>query len=355
VTQALHLVRGSVTNLVYGIEIGNIMDESAPISWLIGEINNIVTTGADAVASGIANGIAPLASACFGIYVILMTINYMRGAETEPAIDFLLKMASWAVIIGLGLNAANYNAIVSPMVTGMGMSLANIVSGGTVTESTLDQLALAYLNIIAEGFMKAEAIGGLEGFGVTMLVAVKALIVLLGLIPFLVASALFIIVANVGSAIIAMVGPLFFAFLLFPATRQYFSSWLSTAFSYALIPMIIAVIASISVGLSQRMIPTGVTFDNVPFKTVFLAAIGNLILLFFVKQVAALASSLSAGGINASMPGSIGTLASSIRNSMRGSAKEMKSIGAGGKAAWNAGGRAKQAIANRFNSIRKAG
>lgn len=331
------------------------MDESAPITWLIGEINKIVTTGADTVASGIANGVAPLASACFGIYVILMTINYMRGAETEPAIDFMLKMAAWAVIIGFGLNAANYNAVVSPMVTGMGMSLANIVSGGSVTESTLDQLALAYLNIIAEGFKNADAIGGLEGFGVTMVVSLKALIVMIGLVPFLVASALFIIVANVGSAIIAMIGPLFFAFLLFPATRQYFSSWLNTAISYALIPMIIAVIASISVGLSQRMIPSGTSFDTVPFKTVFLAAIGNLILLFFVKQVAALASSLSAGGINATLPGSIGTLASGIRNSAKGSAKELKALGAGGKAAWNAGGRAKQAIANRFNSIRKAG
>jgi type IV secretion system protein VirB6 len=103
------------------------------------------------------------------------------------------------------------------------------------------------------------------------------------------------------------------------------------------------------------MIPSGTSFDTVSFKTVFLAAIGNLILLFFVKQVAALASSLSAGGINATLPGSIGTLASGIRNSAKGSAKELKALGAGGKAAWSAGGRAKQAIANRFNSIRKAG
>lgn len=328
------------------------MDESAPITWLIDQINVIVNAGASAVAAGIAGGIAPLASACFGIYVILMTVNYMRGAETEPAIDFMLKMASWALIIGLGLNASNYNAFISPIVTGLGTGLANIVSGGTVTANTLDALALAYLNIINEGFTAAEAIGGVEGFGVTVLVFFKAGIVIVGLVPFLIAATLFIIVANVGSAIVAMVGPLFFACLLFPATRQYFSAWVNTAFSYALIPMMVAVVASISVGISQAMVPAGATLDTVPFKTVFLAAIGNLILLFFVKQVATLASSLSAGGINASLPGSVGTWASNIRKSGKGAGAIGKNTAA---AAWRGGGRAATAIANRFNSIRKAG
>ncbi len=330
------------------------MDESAPITWLIDQINVIVSTGAGTVAGAISGAVAPLASACFGIYVILMTINYMRGAETEPAIDFMLKMASWAVIIGIGLSATNYKTIVMPIVTGLGTDLANAVSGGTVTANTLDTLALTYLNIINEGFTSAEAIGGVEGFGVTVLVFFKAIVVIIGLVPFLIAATLFIIVANVGSAIVAMVGPLFFAFLLFPATRQYFSSWLNTAFSYALIPMMIAVVASISVGISQAMVPVGTTLDNVPFKTVFLAAIGNLILLFFVKQVAALASSLSAGGINASLPGSVGTWASNIKSGMGKSAKEAKAMGKGASAAWAAGGRAKAAIANRFNRITRA-
>ncbi|MDQ1817822.1 type IV secretion system protein [Massilia sp. CCM 9210] len=327
------------------------MDEAAPITWLIKEIDAIVSAGASTVSTGLANGIAPIASACFGIYLILMTLNYLRGNETEPVVDFSLKMASWALIIGFGLNAGNYNSTVAPIVTGLGTSLADIVSGGNVTSGALDTLALTYLKIIDEGFAKAQEVGGLDGIGITLLVAMKATIVILGLVPFLVAATLFIITANVGSQIIAMVGPLFFAFLLFPATRQYFSAWLNTAFSYALIPMIIAVVASISVGLSQKMIPAGSTLDGVPFKTVFLAAVGNLVLLFFVKQVASIASSLSAGGINASMPGSIGTLTGGISSGMKGTAKEMK----GAHKAWGATKGLRTSIANKFNSIRKAG
>ena len=75
---------------------------------------------------------------------------------------------------------------------------------------------------------------------------------------------------------------------------------------------------------------------------------GNLTLLFLLKQVSSLASSLSAGGINASMTGSIGTLASAIKASAKGSAKDIKAMQAGGQAVgrW---------AANKFNSIRKAG
>ncbi|WP_233341870.1 type IV secretion system protein, partial [Xylella fastidiosa] len=118
------------------------MDESAPITWLIGEINKIVSSGADAAASTIATTITPLVSICFGIYILLICVNYMRGAETEPVIDFGIRCAGFAVVIGLGLNAANYTSLVIPMVTGIGSDLASAISGGSANAGTLDQLAL---------------------------------------------------------------------------------------------------------------------------------------------------------------------------------------------------------------------
>jgi len=84
------------------------------------------------------------------------------------------------------------------------------------------------------------------------------------------------------------------------------------------------VIATISVGLSKTMLSGSGSLDDVSLKAVFLASMGNLTLLFLLKQVSALASSLSAGGINASMPGSIGTLASAIRSGGAGTAREIR-------------------------------
>ncbi|HHW4679569.1 MAG TPA: type IV secretion system protein [Xylella sp.] len=328
------------------------MDESAPITWLIGEINKIVSSGADAAASAIATTVTPLASICFGIYILLICMNYMRGAETEPVLDFGLRCAGFAVVIGLGLNADNYTRLVIPMVTGIGSDLASAISGGSATAGTLDQLALHYLNILDAGYDSATSVPFPGNVGSLIIYLLKAMFILVGLIPFLVAATLCIIVADVGSVLVAMVGPLYFAFLIFPATRQYFSSWLNTAFSYALMPIFVAVIATISVGLSKKMFSASGSFDEMSFKAVFLASMGNLTLLFLLKQVGALASSLSAGGINASMPSGMvsGAAQAGIAGyrGMQASARGLKAGARGAQAAakW---------VADKFNKIRKAG
>jgi type IV secretion system protein VirB6 len=327
------------------------MDESAPITWLIARINTIVSSGAAATASALATTITPLVAVCFGIYILLITISYMRGSETEPVLDFALRCVGFSLVIGLGLNAANYTSVVMPIVTGLGGDLANAASGGGATANTLDQLALHYLKIISDGYETASMQPFPGSITSTLTVVSKVAIILLGLIPFLVAATLAIVIADVGSLMVAMVGPIFFACLLFPATRQYFSSWVNTAFSYALIPLFVAVVAVISVGISKEMLSSGGTLLDSSYTSIFLAAIGNLTLLFVLRQVSALASSLSAGGINAAMPGGVGSMASSVRESIRGSARDIKTLNNLGKGMHAAG----RAITNRRNSIRKAG
>ena len=331
------------------------MDEAAPLTWLIGRITDIVTAGAADAATALVSTITPLVSVCFGIYILLITVNYMRGAETEPVLDFGMRCAGFAIVIGIGLTAKNYIDIVIPIVTGLGGDLAAAVSGGTVSAATLDNLALWYLKIIADGYEAVDAMPFPANLGASFTVSMKTVIICIGLIPFLVAATLAIVVANVGSTIVAIVGPIFFACLLFPTTRQYFSSWVNTAFSYALIPLFVAVIAVVSVGISKEMLSAGGTLAEASFKSVFLAAMGNLTLLFLLRQISGLASSLSAGGINAAMPGSIGTLAHSMRSGVAGTVRELRGADRVAGRAYAGAERLKTAIANRMNSIRKAG
>ena len=301
------------------------MNDNAPISWLINQINNIVSSGASSTASAISGAVTPIAAACFGIYIILITVNYLRGAETEPIIDFGMRCAGFAVVISIGINASNYASYVIPIVTGIGDDLSSLITGGSANSTALDELAKFYLKIIDDGYEKATAPWGTGKIGPVILWTVKSFITIFGLVPFLVAATVCIIVAKVGSTIVAMLGPMYFCFLLFPATRQYFSAWLNTAFSYALIPVIVAVISTISIGISKSMFAgSGGNLTGTSFKLVALAAVGNLVLLFILKQVSSLASSLSAGGINAAMPGSVGTLARSIRSGGAGTAAEIK-------------------------------
>ncbi len=328
------------------------MNDAAPITWLVGKIDAIVSTGAGTVAGNIAGVVAPLASACFGIYMLLILVNYLRGAETEPVMDFFLRMASFAIVIGLGLNAANYTSTVIPIVTGLGSDLANAVGGGNASAGALDQLALHYFNILDAGYESANSPTFPMNIGPLILYFMKAICILVGLVPLLVAATITIIIADVGSVMVAMVGPLFFAFLLFPATRQYFSAWVNTALSYALIPLFVAVVALLSVNLSTEMLSSGATLDDTTLKGVFLASMGNLILLFLLKQVSSLASSLSAGGINAGMAGGVGSAASAISGFATG--KGGRQLAAAGRGA----GRGAAWVYDRLrrgNSIKKAG
>lgn len=280
--------------------------------------------------------------------MILICVNYMRGSGTEPVIDFGMRCAGFAVIIGLGLNAGNYAGMVIPIVTGVGEDLALAVSGGTASAGSLDQLALHYLKIIEEGYKSVAAQWFPANIGPFILYGFKAALIIVGLIPFLVAAALTLIVADVGSLLVAMVGPIFFAFLIFPVTRQYFSAWLNAALSYALMPVFVAVIALISVGISKEMLLVGSTLSEVSLKSVFLASIGNLILVFLIRQVSSLASALSAGGINAAMPGSIGTVASGLN-------RHAKDFGKAARHAVGGADRLLDTAQNSRNSIRKAG
>lgn len=335
------------------------MNDAAPITWLIDRINTLMSSGLVTGAQAISDTITPLVAACFGIYIILIATNYMRGAEQEPVMDFIFRMMSFSVVIGLGLNASAYASHVIPIVTGIGPNLADAITGGSVTAGTLDQLALHYLNIIDKGF---DGIALLTSPGAYVLMLFKSLLIIFGLAPFLIVATVMTIVANAGSIIVAMVGPIYFAFLLFPATRQYFNAWLNTALSYALIPVFVAVIATVSVGLSVEMLSNGGSLNETSLADVFLAALGNLILVFLLKQVSSIASALSSGGINAGMPGTVGSVARTLgshqsQRAMRQMGQGALSVGKGAFAAVNpfAYQRTYNKIAGKFNSIRKAG
>jgi type IV secretion system protein VirB6 len=308
------------------------MNEAAPITWLIDEINAIVAAGASAAATTLAGAIMPLVAACFAIYMMMILLNYMRGAEDNFVGDFMYRVIGFAVVLGLGVNAGNYVAYVMPIVTGLGGDLGAAISGGSASANSLDTLVIKYMDIVNEGFDSISLMQKISNPMIYVDLLLKALIIILTLTPFLVAATLMLIVANVGSVIIAMVGPIYMACLIFPATRSYFSAWLNTAFSYALVPLIVAVISLISVGISDKMLTGGTNISDISFKLVLFCGVGNLILLLLVKQVSALASSLSAGGINMGGGGGVGSAASAIRTSIRGSGQDIKGAASAVKA-----------------------
>jgi type IV secretion system protein VirB6 len=270
---------------------------------VIGMVDCRVSDVAITASGTISNSIMPIVALCFSIYMILMMVNYMRGGTSSPVWDVYLRAAAFAIIIGLGLQYGNYTAYVVPMVQGIGDDLANAVSGATDGASSLDILAMHYIKILDKGYERANSNIFPFNIGPLLLFGLKFVLIAAGLVPFLVLAAALLIMAKVGAALVVAVGPIFFACLLFPATRQYFSAWVNSAFSYALIPIFVAVIAMVSVQISVEVFNPGAGgLEKMSFKYIFMASLVNLLLLVLLKVVSSLASSLSAGGINAGSP-----------------------------------------------------
>jgi type IV secretion system protein VirB6 len=275
------------------------VENNAPVAAVLKMIDDHLLTGVSTAAHAISDVITPIAAACFGIYMILIVVHYMRGASAEPVWDFLLRMAGFSIVIGLGLNAGNYVDYVVPMVMGLGNDLAAAVSGGdpNANVTALDTMIQNYARIIFVDIDQLEM--GFANYENFIVFSIKTLIIIIAILPFAVFAAALLVIAKAGAALITAVGPLFFACLIFPATRQYFSAWMNAALSYALLPVFIAIIAMMTINLSQTLFSTQ---DGVPYMTfmdVFMAAIVNLLLIYLLKTCQSLAFSLGAGGINA--------------------------------------------------------
>jgi type IV secretion system protein VirB6 len=274
------------------------VENNAPIAAVMKMIDDSLLTGISAAAGAISNIVTPIAAACFGIYMILLAMNYARGASSKPVVDFWVKMIGLSIIISLGLKMENYTFHVIPIVLESGSDLAAAVSGDAprLDITTLDEMIQDYARILFDDINQLETRSSANGNFIIFFI--KILLILIAILPFVVFVAALLIVAKAGAALALAVGPLFFACLVFPATRQYFLAWVNAVVFYALLPVFVAIIAVMSVELSQTLFSVQDGVKYMTFVDVFMAAIVNLLLICLLKTCRSLALALSAGGLS---------------------------------------------------------
>jgi type IV secretion system protein VirB6 len=305
-----------------------------PISWLVNsldfELNSIVSGGSAAVWSFI----SPLVQAGFGIYVLLVAWGYLRGTEQAPVSDALHKTIGFFFVMLFLLNHDTYTSQIVPSVKEIGDGLMRAVTHSANNASPIDAVFMNIFRFIDKLFTLPEDIGildiGTDLIVLLILSTIEAVILLIGVLPFVVAAVSFLILAKIGIAIVLTVAPIFIAFFIFPATRQYFSSWTNTLLSYTLLMLFVGVViritttvtASFLTSFDLKLNATGV--DSLfQLAGICVVAILNLASVFLLKQTPSLASSLSAGGINAGMA----SAGSALNHAAKKGADEIKGVG----------------------------
>ena len=201
-------------------------------TFIDGKLDTFLNTD----VSNVTAQVGPPMQAALILYVMLYGFAILRGAISEPLVDFAVRSVKLGFISMLATTTAYSSWMTTPLFTTMPNALTQALGGTTSTDpgTAFDQFfaRAAYLgeqisqtaNVTNPApWLEAGAvnvIGGLAaalGFGV-------------------------VIVAKVSLALIIALGPIFVACSLFEASRRFFFGWLSQAVNYlVLIALIIAV------------------------------------------------------------------------------------------------------------------
>lgn len=263
-----------------------------------------VREGSAEITQNMANLIStvtPAFQAVFIVYCMFVIYSYWEN-ETSihgTAIDLFKRIVAWAILLGFGMNIGTYMSTVMPFVTGLGDGLSQAYGGGNST-STLDAMADNLIQIVnaelngvenetdsmiseANGTIDAadgadagmwETItgavsdltsGAMEAmfgglFDKLMALFKSAILLIFGGAYIAVAGA-YLLVAQVLLNILAAIGPIFFGFALFPATRQFFNNWVGSVLNYGFFFLFATVVVDMTlnfVGLQLDSYKAGV-------------------------------------------------------------------------------------------------
>ncbi len=237
---------------------------------LFTELDNVTIAFTRDVSGRVIAAITPVLSAGLTVWFIIWGILVMRGAVEQPVREFLGKVTRTALIVSVALGSGLYQGSIAEVIRTVPDDLAAVVAGGeatlgfTVDPSGSGNQQASLIDLAAgKGLSKAEDAfekGGLmtqQGiafytFGVLILLAT---VIMVG-----VGGAL-ILVAKVMLALLAALGPLFIASLLFESTKRFFERWIAMLATYGLLIVLFACVFTFMLGIFSNYMG-GVNLDG---------------------------------------------------------------------------------------------
>jgi len=201
-------------------------------TFIDGKLDQFLSVGAGRVISEVAG---PLRLALV-LYVLLYGIAILRGAISEPIMDFAVRSLKLALIYMLATTAAYGDWVSQPLFHGLPDALARAIAGSTGGDagSAFDAFFARAAYLGQKAAKEADAFNWLP-------IVVSGAVFVVGAL----AAALgfgIVTLAKVALALLVALGPIFVACALFDASRRYFFGWLSQAVNYlVLFALIIAV------------------------------------------------------------------------------------------------------------------
>lgn len=236
------------------------------------------------------------------LYVVLYGFAILRGAISEPVMDFAVRSIKLALIYALATTSAYSSFVTEPLFTGLPNVLTRAVSGAEAPSvgAAFDQF-FAYAAWLGEDIARDASAFNPAPY------VISAAVFIIGAL----AAALgfgVVLVAKLALALLVTLGPIFIACALFDATRRFFLGWLSQAVNYLVLFALIIVIFQLVLSLVRDQWGAIQGADPMVGGLIFIALC--LLGAIFFLQTPAIAAGI-AGGASAA----VGDFLPSPRNS----------------------------------------
>lgn len=267
---------------------------------ITGEITNLLQQTGNLISS-----ISPIFAGLFAIYLMLWVFNYWaNGGLVEMGVDLIRKLVAWSLVIGLCFNAGEYVKW-AEIIYNFSTDLASALTGATYSTSAMDTNWGTTDNILTQLEKRGE---DLEWYEIRTGVILAAWIAFYKfcLLIYMVMVFIYLMTAKLSLLCVLMVGPLFLACFLFPATRQWAMNWVNQVWNYTITILLFVCLGVIQDGFFvSLMLPAlnGMNNGGVDAVAATVALAGNLALIFcgtilftyFATKVPAIASALTGG------------------------------------------------------------
>jgi type IV secretion system protein VirB6 len=242
-------------------------------------------------ASAIAAVSGPLRVALV-LYVVLYGIAILRGAISEPFLDFAVRSLKLALIYMLATTVAYSTYVTTPLFHTLPDTLTQAISGAGVPD-----IGAAFDQFFGRAAYMAQKIGQT---GSAMNLAPWILAAVVYFVGALVSALGFgvVMIAKVALALLIALGPVFVACCLFDASRRYFWGWLSQALNYVVLFALIITVFQLILSLVAQQWGSINGLDPMAGGLLFVAL--SLLGAIFFLQTPAIAAGI-AGGASAGL------------------------------------------------------
>jgi type IV secretion system protein VirB6 len=288
--------------------------------------------------------ITPVLTVGLTLAFIAYGLLIIRGAVEMPVTEFVMRSLRIAIILSIALAGGLYQAeiagLIGPVTDDLAASLAADPESARNAGGIIDQAA-------ENGYLKAAEAFGKGGVFTSDGIAYYVLgaCVFLTTAFLIAAGGAFIVLAKVALAVLAGLGPLFIAALLFQATHRFFDLWLGQVVNYGILVVLFAVVFGLIMAIYGDYVGD-ISFDgtqNVWFAVGGVAALG-LASAVIVLQLPAIASGL-AGGVGLSYYWELRSLRSMGGSAARGVGSAARGAATAGRAAYHTPGAARAGAA----------